>query len=188
MAGLLGSPRHAMIMEGYLLYLDTQDASIGELVYGALEEGLLKLYASADRAADALRYEIPLTDHQLRVKLVPYGENSSFVPCRFQVDLEPYEATSGPIRTYLFAAATFHATQAWCDALFDWKRHVFDPSLRSLDVSGSTEAGSLVEVAATDRTTLEARIVECSLAPHHAVGSNSSTTGLAAWLKRHFAM
>ncbi|KDO34675.1 hypothetical protein SPRG_00738 [Saprolegnia parasitica CBS 223.65] len=185
MPAQLGSPRHALIMEGYLLYLDTQDTSIGELVYGALEEGFLKLYASADRATDALRYEIPLTDHQLRVKLVPYGENGSFVPCRFQVDLEPYQATSGMIRTYLFAAATFQATQAWCDALFDWKRHVFDPSLRSLDIAGNTEACSVVTVAATERTTLEARIVECSLAPHHVV-SSSSPTGLAAWFKRHF--
>ncbi|OQR82988.1 hypothetical protein ACHHYP_15226 [Achlya hypogyna] len=169
-----------MIMEGYLLYLDPMDVAVGELVYAALEEGLLKLYTSPDRAQSALRLEIPITDHETRVKCLPYGENGSFVPCRFQLDLSPYEG-DGKTQVYVFATASFEATRAWCRALQDWRRHIFDPSFRSLPLAEEDTQWNPVEAATTDCSVLLGRVAECELVPHPQPAPESPC--LFQWLK-----
>ncbi|KAF0692007.1 Aste57867_16849 [Aphanomyces stellatus] len=173
------------IMEGYLLYLHETDESVGEMWYLVLDEACLKFYTSHDRLK--LGEQIHLSRHAVDVAVAPFDHGNA-MPCRFFVDLTPYDDTKAaqdnPQRL-VFGAASTAAVQAWMKALVNWRRNSFNVSLRSLPLTDAEQL-DVAHSRERDMHVLCERLVHFELRPRDQRVPPPPPT-LWAWLTRPFA-
>ncbi|CAK4659611.1 hypothetical protein LEN26_020565 [Aphanomyces euteiches] len=173
------------IQEGFLLFLDFFDETVGQIQYVALEEGMLKVYSSADRLDAHFVEQIELTRHQVDVYTVPF-EQGNGIPCRFCLQLSPYTSDGEPKKHLLFAAPSTADEHAWMKALINWQRHSFDISLRSLPLQESDRA-KIDKKRASDLKALRGRMEQYDLSPRPPKASSPSKSSFWSWIQQAFA-